>query len=629
MDSNDGKILIDRVGKEGFHKLRAIDNPHLYRFLAEYIELCDPLSVYVSRGADEDLQYIRRQALKNGEERKLTTEGHSFHFDNYGDQGRDKKNTGILLERGKDLGPSIETKEREAALKDIREILKGIMRGKELFVCFFCLGPSSSRFAIPCVQLTDSSYVAHSENLLYRQGYEEFLRQGSLARFFKLVHSQGELDERKTSKNLEQRRIYIDLENDIVYSVNTQYGGNTIGLKKLAMRLAINRSAQERWLTEHMLLMGVHGPRGRVTYFTGAFPSLCGKTSTAMLEGETIVGDDIAYLRDVGGHARAVNVEQGMFGIIQGINSQDDPIQWKTLNSPGEIIFSNVLVTPKGRVHWMGKDGEVPLRGENHSGEWWSGKKDPNGKEIPCSHPNARFTLSLSSLENVDPALNDPEGVEVGAIVYGGRDSDTSVPVEESFDWNHGIITKGAILESETTAATLGKVGVREWNPMSNLDFLSIPVGRYIQNNLDFSKKLSKTPRIFSVNYFLKGPESKWLNEKNDKKVWYKWMELRVHGEVSALETPTGRIPLHEDLKRLFLQVLNKEYSRADYDQQFTIRVPENLTKIERVTAILKERVADTPDLVWKVLEEQRKRLLEFRQKFGDYIKPDQLQLSH
>lgn len=626
MDIDDEKILMERAGKDGYLKLQALGNSQLCRFLAEYIELCDPTSVYVSQGNDEDLQYIRQAALRNGEERRLATEGHSIHFDNYDDQGRDKKNTGILLEKGQDLGPAIETKERQSALKDIREILQGIMRGKELFICFYCLGPVNSRFSIPCVQLTDSSYVAHSENLLYRQGYQEFLNQGAQASFFKFVHSQGELDERKTCKNLEKRRIYIDLENDVVYSVNTQYGGNTIGLKKLAMRLAINRASKEGWLTEHMLLMGVHGPKERVTYFTGAFPSLCGKTSTAMLEGETIVGDDIAYLRNVGGQVRAVNVEQGMFGIIQGINSQDDPIQWKTLQSPGEIIFSNVLVTPEGQVHWSGKDGDVPLRGENHSGEWWVGKKDQNGKEIPCSHPNARFTLSLASLENVDQALNAPEGVKVGAIVYGGRDSDTSLPVEESFDWKHGIVTKGAILESETTAATLGRVGVREWNPMSNLDFLSIPVGKYIQNNLDFGQNLTELPKIFSVNYFLRNPEGRWLNEKNDKKVWYKWMELRVHGEVRALETPTGLIPLYEDLRRLFLQVLNKDYSREDYDRQFLVRIPENLAKIERVTAILKEKVADVPDVVWKVIEEQKQRLLAFRQKYGDYIRPDQLE---
>ncbi|MCR4429080.1 MAG: phosphoenolpyruvate carboxykinase (GTP) [Caldiserica bacterium] len=619
------EILKRRLSPLALERVKSIPNPRLHEFLARYLELLNPEKVYVSIGTPEDLEYIRKKALEYGEEKPLATPGHTIHFDNYGDQGRDKKNTGILVPKGVDLGPSIETKDRDWALQDIQEIMRGIMTGKEAFVSFYCLGPANSIFSIPCVQITDSSYVAHSENILYRQGYSEFLRQGPDARFFKFVHSQGEVDERKTSKNLDKRRIYIDLEEDIVYSVNTQYGGNTIGLKKLAMRLAIYHASKEGWLTEHMLVMGVHGPGGRVTYLTGAFPSLCGKTSTAMLEGESILGDDIAYLRKKDGRVFAVNVEQGMFGIIQGINSKDDPIQWKALHSPGEIIFSNVLVTPEGKVHWQGKDGEVPPRGENHSGEWWIGKKDESGKEIPCSHPNARFTLSLSSLENVDPRLHDPQGVEIGGVVYGGRDSDTSCPVEESFGWEHGIITKGAILESETTAATLGKVGVREWNPMSNLDFLSIPVGRYIQINLDFGKELKNPPRIFAVNYFLKDANGKFLNEKNDKKVWYKWMELRINGEVGALETPTGLIPKYEDLKPLFQKILNKEYTKEEYLEQFKVRIPEHLAKIERVKAIFEEKVKDTPPVLFEVLEAQKRRLLEFREKFGDYVSPDQL----
>lgn len=613
----------DRLGKENHRKLARINNPRLHEFIARYVKLCNPEKIYVCTDSSEDIAYIREAAIRNGEEIKLAIEGHTAHFDNYYDQARDRKNTGILVPKWMDLGPFIETKDRDWALQDVHEILKDIMRGKELYICFFTLGPNRSVFSIPCVQLTDSAYVAHNEFLLYRTGYEEFVRLGPGARFFKFVHSAGELDERRTSKNLEKRRIYIDILDDTVYSVNTQYGGNTIGLKKLAMRLAIYHGSQEGWLCEHMFILGVHGPGGRVTYFTGAYPSLCGKTSTAMLEGESIVGDDIAFLRKINGQVRAVNTEIGMFGIIQGINSKDDPILWKALHSPGEIIFSNVLVTPDGHVHWIGKDGEVPPRGVNHSGEWYIGKKDAEGKEIPCSHPNARFTLSLSLLENLDPAINDPEGVLVKGIIYGGRDSDTWVPVEEAFDWVHGIITKGAALESERTAAVLGKEGEREFNPMSNLDFLSIPIGRYIQINLDFGKDLKDPPRIFSVNYFLKDKEGRFLNAREDKRVWIKWMELRVHNEVGAVKTPTGYIPHYEDLARLFHQVLGKDYSREDYIAQFTLRVPENLAKIARVTEIYRTKVPDTPPILFEVMEAQKQRLLEARDKFGDYISPE------
>jgi len=321
---------------------------------------------------------------------------------------------------------------------------------------------------------------------------------------------------------------------------------------------------------------------------------MCGKTSTAMLEGESMIGDDIAYIRNVDGYARAVNTERGMFGIIQGVNAKDDPLLWKALHAPNEIIFSNVLVTEDGGVYWIDKGGEVPAKGINYAGQWYPGKLDANGKQIPPSHPNARFTLSLKSLDTVDPKLEDPSGVEVGAMVYGGRDSDTWVPVEQAFDWEHGIITKGAILESETTAATLGQVGVREINPMANIDFLSVTIGKYIQMNLDFARGLKKVPFIFSVNYFLRDQNGDWLSERSDKAVWYKWMELRVNGDVQAIDTPTGRIPFYADLKRLFAEVLKKNYAETDYIRQFTIRIPENLAKIERALQFYTTQVTDT-----------------------------------
>jgi phosphoenolpyruvate carboxykinase (GTP) len=617
-------MLETRLGKENYRKLAKIDNPRLHQFIAEYVELCNPDKIFVCTGTSEDIRHMREEAVKSGEEKELAIPGHTAHFDGYYDQARDKKNTKFLVPKGVDLGPNLNTMNREEGLKEIKDILKNIMQGHQLYVLFFCLGPINSEFSIPCVQLTDSGYVAHSELLLYRGGYEEFKRLGNSARFFKFVHSGGELDERKTSKNVDKRRIYIDLQDDIVYSANTQYGGNTIGLKKLAMRLAINRASKEGWLTEHMFIMGVHGAKNRVSYFTGAFPSLCGKTSTSMIGGETIVGDDIAYLRRKDGEVHAANPEKGIFGIIQGINSKDDPILWKVLHNPGEVIFSNVLIDERGNVYWTGKDGEIPEKGIGHSGEWAPGKKDAEGQEIPPSHKNARFTLSLKLLENVDPEIDNPEGAMVKGIIYGGRDSDTWVPVEESFDWTHGVITKGASLESETTAAALGEEGVRKFNPMSNLDFLSIPIGRYIKNHLDFGNGLKNPPHIFSVNYFLRDANGNFLNDKTDKAVWLKWMELRVHGGVDAIETPTGFIPRYQDLKRLFKEVLDRDYSEADYLKQFTVRVPENLAKIDRITKIY-EKIPDTPPVLFKVLEKQRGRLNKARKKHGDYILPNKL----
>jgi phosphoenolpyruvate carboxykinase (GTP) len=618
------EFLKDKLSLDAFSKLIRLQNQKLLEFISEFIKRCNPASVFVCTDDTEDIEYIRKCSLQNGEEKALAISGHTVHFDNYFDQARDKNHTAILLPDGRKLDEKISTMDRATGLADVQGIMQNIMKGKEMIVRFFCLGPNASPFSIPAVQITDSAYVAHSEDLLYRPGYREFLRLGNSARFFKFIHSQGELDERHTCKNLDQRRVYIDLEEETVYSANTQYGGNSIGLKKLAMRLAIHRASKEGWLTEHMLIMAIHGPAGRSTYFTGAFPSLCGKTSTAMLEGETIVGDDIAYLHKNDGEVRAVNVEKGIFGIIMGINSKDDPIQWNALHSPNEVIFSNILVTSELNAYWVGKDAEMPQKGENHSGDWWKGKQDNAGREIPVSHPNARFTISLDAMQNLDKAAHDPAGVPISGIVYGGRDADTSVPVEEAFHWNHGIVIKGAALESETTAATLGKEGVRQFNPMSNLDFLSISIGNYVRINLDFGKDLKKFPTIFAVNYFLLDENGKFLNEKNDKKVWYRWMELRVNGKVETIETPTGRIPRYEDLKALFRSILDKDYTQSDYTKQFTVRIPENLSKIERIVDIY-NNILDTPEEIFKELAAQKDRLQTAQKKYGDYITPRQL----
>lgn len=620
------EVLKNRLEKSQYEKLMKIKNQEVHQFIAKYVEHCNPDKIFVCTDSPEDLDYIRKASIRNGEEIELETEGHTMHYDNYYDQARDKENTRILLSEGEELDKVINTGKREECLDEIHDIMKNIMEGKELYIRFFSLGPVHSKFTQPTMQLTDSAYVAHSEDILYRQGFEEFVRLGEDARPYKIVHSAGELTERNTSKNLDKRRIYIDLKENIVYSANTQYAGNTIGLKKLAMRLAINRGAKEGWLTEHMLVMGVHGPEKRVTYFTGAFPSACGKTSTAMLDNETVVGDDIAYLRKIDGRVRAVNVEAGVFGIIRGINSKDDPVIWDALHTPGEIIFTNSLITPEGDVHWIGKDGEVPEKGRNHSGEWWKGKTDDEGNEIPPSHRNARYTISLENFSHLDPALHDPAGVEVGGIVYGGRDSDTWVPIKESFNWEHGIICYGASLESETTSATLGKEGVRKFNIMSNMDFLSIPIRDYLMANLNFARGLEKAPHIFAVNYFLKDEEGEnYLNAKNDKKVWYKWAELRAHDEVEAIDTPTGRIPKYEDLKPLFKKVLDKEYKKEDYKEQFKIRIPENLEKIERIKNIYETQILDAPEILFETLNEQKQRLLDYQKKYEDYIEPDQL----
>ena len=310
-------LLQERMTEEHYQKLTQISNPKLHRFVADSINLCNPDSVYVVADSDEDIAYIRELAIKNSEECALKTQGHTYHFDGYNDQARDKTRTKYLVTSKSRIDSNFNSVEKMEGIEEVRSLLKNSMVGRQMLVCFWCLGPTDSEFSIPCVQITDSAYVAHSESILYRRGYEQFKKIGCSEDFFRFIHTAGEM-ENSVSINVDKRRVYMDLEENMVYSTNTQYAGNTVGLKKLALRLAIQKASKEGWLAEHMFVMGAHGPNGRVTYFTGAFPSACGKTSTSMIPGQTIVGDDIAYLRKKNGQIRCVNVEKvssGSFGM--------------------------------------------------------------------------------------------------------------------------------------------------------------------------------------------------------------------------------------------------------------------------------------------------------------------------
>ncbi|MDD3791969.1 MAG: phosphoenolpyruvate carboxykinase (GTP) [Candidatus Bathyarchaeota archaeon] len=618
------EALQPKLSQKDFKKLSAIDNPTVHEFIAKESDLCHPEKIFICSDSVEDIAFVRKQAIASGEEKAtLTLEGHTVHFDGEKDQGRDRKNTKYLVPKGVTFSKALNQMDRQEGLSEVRGLMRDIMVDKTMIVRFISLGPKDSDFTILGLQCTDSWYVAHTEDLLYRPGYQQFVKAGPKSDFLRVIHSAGELDSDMTSVNYDQKRIYIDYMDNTIYSVNTQYAGNSVGFKKLAFRLAIRKASSEGWLAEHMLLMGVFGPNNRKTYFAGAFPSACGKTSTAMLPGETILGDDIAYIRDVDSTARAVNVESGIFGIIQDVNPEDDALIWKVLTSPGEIVFSNILVKD-GKPYWLGMGQELPKEGLNYTGTWYEGKKDEEDNEIPAANKNARYAVALKNLDNVDPELDNPLGVELGGIMYGGRDAKAYVPVQQSFSWEHGIIAYGASLETETTFATIGKEGVPEINMMSIQDFISIPMGRNVKNNLDFGCKLKKQPIVFGVNYFLKDLNNgKYLNNPNDKHVWIKWMELRVHKEVEALKTPTGYIPIYEDLRKLFKQVLNKNYAKDDYIKQFTIRVPENLAKIERVQRFYQENVTDTPLEMFGILYMQRERLLKASQNYGDYISPE------
>jgi len=624
MDSNYESLLKAKMSEDSYRKLTALENEKLFNFIGEHVELCDPDSVYVCDDSEEDAEYVREKSLERGEEKQLAKEGQTIHYDGYGDQARDKANTKFLVPPDMKMGKNLNCVDRDEGLTEVKGFLKGAMKGKEAFVKLFSECPVGSEFAIGCAQFSDSTYVVHSEDILYRRGYEEFLKLEDKNDFFCFCHSAGELDERGNSKNLDKRRIYQDLAGNTVYSVNNQYAGNSVGLKKHSMRLAIKKAGEEGWLCEHMFIMSCQNQeQNRATYFCGAFPSACGKTSTAMIPGEKIVGDDIAYFKNINGEFRAANVERGIFGIIRDVNPKDDPVIYDALQQPRETIFSNVLTGPDNNPYWLGMGVETPDHGTNHSGDnWHQGKQDENGNEIPLAHPNARYTLRLEYLDNLDPAWDDVNGVPVGGLIYGGRDSDTTVPVEEARDWEEGIIFKACTLESETTSATLGQAGIRKPQPMANLDFISYPVGQYVQNNLDFGKQFDYKVPIFATNYFLKGTDGNICTSKIAKKVWLHWMEKRAHGEVGAYETPTGLIPKFEDLKPMFKELIDEDYTREDYEYQFAFRCDEWLSKLERSTKYFQDNVPDCPERVYQRWNELAETVKAAKEKHGAAIAP-------
>jgi phosphoenolpyruvate carboxykinase (GTP) len=614
----DKKVLDD----ENYKKLEVLHNPHVLQIVETYVNLLKPEKVTVITDKQEDILYVRNKAIELGEERKLAMNGHTIHYDGYYDQARDKNNTSVLVTPEMKMSEVINTKEREAALEEVHQIMDGAMKGKEAVVRFFSLGPVGSYFSILALQITDSFYVAHSEDILYRTAYEEFKKLNGSDDFIYFIHSAGELDERGVTKNIDKRRIYIDLEGNRVLTVNNQYAGNSLGLKKLALRLAIYKANQEDWLAEHMFLMGAK-PVGkkRITYFAGAFPSACGKTSTAMIPGQTIVGDDIIYMRVHDDKAFAVNIEQGIFGIITDVNPEDDPLIYETLTTPRELIFSNVLVN-NGVPYWINMGKELPSSGMNHFGDNWKlGDRDREGKQVGHAHKNARYTMRIQELENADPNLENQDGVPLSGIIYGGRDSDTSVPVYQSLNWIHGVFI-GATIESETTAATLGAEGVRAFSPMANLDFLVVPLGTYIKNHIQFGNRINRPPLVFATNYFLK-EDGKFLNHKVDKKVWLMWMEGRVYNEFEAINTPIGLIPKYEDLAALFRQVFDREYTKEAYTRQFGIRVDKWLEKLERMEKIYADEDS-VPDEFFLILKDQKRKLMDIKNKHGKNTIPPQ-----
>jgi len=563
---DEAKALFEvKCDRENVAKLSKIASEEALLKIANSISMTDPDAVFVNTGSDADIQKVRGMSLEKGEEQPLAMKDHTIHFDLAQEQARIIDRTFYIVNEGEEVSVLAKKILRDEAYGYVKTHMTGIAKGKTLLVGFFSRGPIGAQAAIPALEITTSTYVMHSANILYRHVYDRFDEEVQrMGLFFTNVHSEGP----NRLQDLPNARVFMDRSWLTTFSMFCTYAGNTLLLKKGNHRFAVDLATyyrREQELSEHMFITGLTGPGGRKTFFAGAAPSGCGKTTTAMV-GTDFIGDDLAQLwiaQD--GTLRAINPECGIFGIVQDVNREGDPYLMKALREEGaEVIWTNVLIDENKVPYWVGNGEESPKKGFNFQGEWWEGKTDENGKPIPLSNPNARCTVDNKFIGNYNEAVaEDPRGVQVKVITYSGRDSDTMPPVCVAKNPDHGVVIGASVL-SAATATEVGAKGVRR-QPWANEPFIPGPLADYMDAQFVFfdSDKLKSKPVMVGLNYFLThgargGEGDKLLGEKRDVKVWLGWLELRAHGDVEAIETPIGFIPKYGDLKRLFTKIARR-----------------------------------------------------------------------
>jgi len=627
------KIIQANLDAENLKKLEKIKNEEALIKIANSIAICRPDDVMICTGSPADLAKIRGMSIEKGEEAPLAMKDHTVHFDLAEEQGRIIDRTFYIVNEGESTSVLAKKLPRDEALAYVKEHMTGIMQGKTLMVGFFSRGPVGAQGSLPAIELSSSTYVMHSGDLLYRNVYDRFDDEAKRAGLFLTnLHSEGP----NRPEDLPNARVFMDRSWLTTFAMFCTYAGNTLLLKKGNHRFAVDlatyfKRGQE--LSEHMFLTGMRGPGGRLTFFAGAAPSGCGKTTTAMA-GTDFVGDDLAQMWIAeDGALRAVNPERGIFGIVEDVNREGDPYLMKCLREEHtEVIWSNVLVDENRVPHWAGNGEEHPKRGRNFQGEWFEGKTDGNGKPVPLSHPNSRCTLRNDAIENYNAEWGEnPAGVPVKVITYSGRDADTMPPVWVARNPDHGVVI-GASIVSAATATEVGASGVKR-QPWANAPFIPGPLADYMSSQFEFFNSDRFTdegrPILAGLNYFLthgnRGGEGKrLLGEKRDVKTWLSWLDRKAHGDVLGIETPIGVIPRYEELKDLFASTINKEYPHDLYEKQFSLHVDLILARIEMQSeAFAKEE--NLPEKLFEVYAEQKQGLEALKARFGPIVTPDQL----
>ncbi len=622
-------VIKHRMDDGNFLKIEQIKNPEVLIKIANAIIVCDPDKIFVHSGSEKDAAFIRNLSLENKEESNLAINQHTIHFDLKDEQGRIIDRTFYIADSDEDINSLANRIDRHHALAEIKNKMAGIMRGKTMLIGFYIRGPIGAPVSNPAMEITSSAYVFHSAEILYRNAFADFEKEiDRTGHFFTNIHSEG----LSRPEDLPNARVFMDRKCWTTYSFNCTYAGNTLLLKKGNHRFAVDKAVylnKGNELSEHMFITGVNIPNGHVTWFAGAAPSGCGKTTTAMV-GNHFVGDDLAQMwRAEDGSIRAVNPECGIFGILEDVNQEGDPVLMKLLREPGaEVIWSNVLIDENSRPHWTGNGENSPQRGINFQGKWETGVTDKNGKPVPVSHPNARCTISASALQNYSSIAESPDGVGIGVITYSGRDSDTMPPIWVAPSPEHGVVI-GASIVSAATATEVGATGVKR-APWANAPFIPGSLGDYMDAQFKFfgHEKITeeKRPVMAGLNYFLthearEGSTKKLLGEKRDVKVWLAWLAELAHGKIKIIDTPIGGIPIYEDLKALFKELIEKEYTKSLYLKQFSLYTENIIKRINlQIKAYGKEK--NIPPLFFEILETQRKELLELKSRHGSIVSP-------
>ncbi len=524
-------------------------NRYVNEWVDEQIALCKPERVLWIDGSAAQQEALRQEGFATGELIELNQEllpGCVYHRSDPSDVARVEARTFICCENQADAGPTNNWMAPDEMKALLRPIYDGCMAGRTMYVLPYSMAQLGSPFAKYGIEITDSIYVVLSMCIMTRAGDSVLEAMGDDAGFIKGLHSKAQLDP-------EQRYITHFPQENLIMSVNSGYGGNALlGKKCFALRIASNLGRQEGWMAEHMLILGVENPQGEVRYVCGAFPSACGKTNLAMLIPPQVyrergwkcwcVGDDIAWLRPgPDGRLWAVNPENGFFGVAPGTSEKTNPNALASTKK--NSIFTNVVLKPDGTVWWEGLDKNPPTDALDWKGEPW----DPaSGK--PGAHPNSRFTAPAVNCPCISPEFENPQGVPISAIVFGGRRAKTAPLVYQSRDWAHGVFV-GSIMASEKTAAAEGKVGETRRDPMAMLPFCGYNMGDYWQHWLDMAEQIPNPPVIANVNWFRTDDEGHflWPGFGDNLRV-IEWVLKRAFGEAEAVESEIGWLPRPEDI---------------------------------------------------------------------------------